>query len=151
LYRPVTADRERGLAPGAARLGAEYFCAVQLQRPLQARSGHSWSGTNWRRKGVPWPVYTTHLQHDELKLLSLLSQKNFLNRRSHDRQIFQPNLDRRATREGRFTGRSIQGRMKPRQRQRPALCRTVPNTSSQPIFEFTPHARGSMPPRRQLD
>jgi hypothetical protein len=25
------------------------------------------------------------------------------------------------------------------------------NTSSQPIFEFTPHARGSMPPRRQLD
>jgi hypothetical protein len=43
-------------------------------------------------------------------------------------------------------------------KERPLLARSghvsgalFSNTSWRPIFEFTPHARGSMPPRPQLD
>jgi hypothetical protein len=69
---------------------------------------------------------------------------------SRDRQIFQPNLDRRAI--ARAGSRPVDSRKNESLRaQRRTFYRTVPNTSSEPIFVFRPHARGSMPPRRQLD
>ena len=54
------------------------FCRVRLtleEWPLvAAQSRHSWFGTNWRWK-VAAVVTATHLQHDDLKLLILLSRK----------------------------------------------------------------------------
>jgi hypothetical protein len=73
-YFSVSAKRQLSRSARVARQPIMIVRAIFGEWRLLAQSRHSWFGTNWRWK-VAAVVTATHLQHDDLNLLILLSRK----------------------------------------------------------------------------